>query len=541
MEDKKVRHRNVWPVHLLPLYNLCASAALDSRRIWVIVISLAFLYLAGCGPATGESATQISEPSPVTTVTGRNISESRRLSHLSEPMVAEMALPAFPGDKVVTFEAIPVEEKEILNPARGYFQHYTETVHPDAADFFDRYFRFNWIDLEPEEGVYDFSLIAEQLNRLEQGQKLGLRLMTLNSSARQDTIPDYIRSSVNGTPCGGPGRWVPDWDNRLFQERVEQLFTEFIRWLVADHDRLQKIWHIDSGLYGNFGEGHLFPFDRDNCVSIPPLDVRAWYYEMQWQVMQRYAPQLRFTANSFGAQEDLFERVMALSPKIGIRTDSLNAQNGWFDNQWLNYPGKLRIVGERWKTAPHYVEYIERYPSSLVDSRFENALTSVRRWNIAGVANNGFNRDFSGMSDSALQNARLVGRLAGYRFILRGVSYPEVIRTGDPLVITSAWSNTGTTPLYEPFEVVFELHNNDNLVWRGSSEKDLELFLPTAEGDKDNPVLVEDNFTFNDIAPGTYELSVIVIDPDGYRFPLQLANEGRNDRGGYTIGRVIIE
>jgi hypothetical protein len=199
-------------------------------------------------------------------------------------------------------------------------------------------------------------------------------------------------------------------------------------------------------------------------------------------------------------------------------------------------------VNERWKTAPHYVEYIETSPtSSMVDHSFERALAEVRRWNIAGVANNGFNR-MSDLSSTGASNARLIGRLTGYRFVLREVNYPDTLSRGSSFRIDSVWSNIGSTPLYEPFNVTYQLKRNGSVVWSGKSQLDLEKFLPTVDNSgRDRPSTIADTFTLPQLATGSYELSIVILDPAAYRLPLALAVQGRQGDGSYVIGSVTVQ
>ncbi|MGL4610012.1 MAG: hypothetical protein ACRCYY_10050 [Trueperaceae bacterium] len=81
-----------------------------------------------------------------------------------------------------------------------------------------------------------------------------------------------------------------------------------------------------------------------------------------------------------------------------------------------------------------------------------------------------------------------------------------------------------------------------SIVWRGNSSLNLKEFLPTlsAEG-VDTPKTVTDMFTLpQTLDPGTYTLSLVVLDPTGYRSQLALAVEGRTSSGRYALGELTV-
>src|SRR5436305_2090352 len=67
-------------------------------------------------------------------------------------------------DKIVTFTpaVIPPFAPEIVNPWRGAYNWYNEQLVPDWP-FMNSYVRYNWKDIEPTEGHYDFSQIDREL------------------------------------------------------------------------------------------------------------------------------------------------------------------------------------------------------------------------------------------------------------------------------------------------------------------------------------------------------------------------------------------
>src|SRR5579859_5231188 len=64
----------------------------------------------------------------------------------------------------ITFtpSVIPPSYPEMANPWRGAYEWYDSEVVPDWP-FVDSYVRYDWWQIEPAEGNYDFSLIDKEL------------------------------------------------------------------------------------------------------------------------------------------------------------------------------------------------------------------------------------------------------------------------------------------------------------------------------------------------------------------------------------------
>jgi Domain of unknown function (DUF4832) len=241
-------------------------------------------------------------------------------------------------------------------------------------------------------------------------------------------------------------------------------------------------------------------------------------------------PNTRILMNSGGKEVDAFVYALSKSPRIGIRVDSLCSP--WFDSQFTESPQKLAAMHDRWKTAPVITEFYTWNPSdiALCDQQ-------VGTWHIAAIANGSIG---SWSSYSADQQAQilLMGKHAGYRFVLNALTYPAEAMNNALLTISSQWSNAGITPAYEPFAVTFELRpkGQTTVLWSGLSRLDLERFLPTTA-----PRMITDQLYLPDQLPsGQYTLSLVVHDLTGYRAPLSLAITGGDASGRYLLGEISI-
>jgi hypothetical protein len=116
---------------------------------------------------------------------------------------------------------------------------------------------------------------------------------------------------------------------------------------------------------------------------------------------------------------------------------------------------------------------------------------------------------------------------------------PSSISRSKRFVGRSQWSNTGVTPAYEPWSVVFELRDptTGRVVWTGRSKLDLRSLIPTGRGSR----VAEDEFTVGpNVRRGRYALAVTVLDSSRYVRPLALAMPGRTPAGAYLLGSISV-
>jgi len=111
------------------------------------------------------------------------------------------------------------------------------------------------------------------------------------------------------------------------------------------------------------------------------------------------------------------------------------------------------------------------------------------------------------------------------------VNSGSVTNTGSGLTVSLNWSNTGIAPVYENWEVWFELRDRSKLVWSGKSSFTPKLFLPGTQN-------VIDSFSVP--VQGNLALYLVIKDPAKYRKPLPLANRNRASDGSYKIADIKI-
>jgi hypothetical protein len=219
---------------------------------------------------------------------------------------------------------------------------------------------------------------------------------------------------------------------------------------------------------------------------------------------------------------------------IGWRRDQWGATDGYLkdylENNNRSFNGVVfrNLIMDRWKTAP-----ITGEPAP-----FSNDMADLERQIRLYHATSFGNGNYGNTPNSTVrERVRAASKASGYRFKIASGEAPKTISRNTSFTINTVWQNVGLAPTYENWDVVFELQNAGNsVVWTGKSKKVLKLFLPATSGTK-----TTDNFTVpSSVLPGTYKLVVRVKDPGNYRPNIQLAVNGKNSDGSYTIFSNVV-
>jgi len=122
----------------------------------------------------------------------------------------------------------------------------------------------------------------------------------------------------------------------------------------------------------------------------------------------------------------------------------------------------------------------------------------------------------------------------GYRFILRRLEYPKSVNSGTMMPIHMWWLNAGVAPVYREFSLAVELRSSKtSAIIR--VPMDVRKWQP---GDAvfDGTLYVPEN-----LAAGTYDVRVAMLDPRTGQPAIRFAIEGRQDDGWYGMGSLMVK
>ena len=165
------------------------------------------------------------------------------------------------------------DDKTVLkNPHKGWFYHYIDNgfgrenyrnmIHEgDHLEWFpglqNIYLRFDWADIEKEEGVYDWSYIDEIMDEWKEfGYVFSIRICTYEVSQIRYATPKWlVDMGIEGKfyePENTVGCFEPVYSDSLFLEKLNNFMAECGR----KFDGNPLVDYVEIGTFGAWGEGH---------------------------------------------------------------------------------------------------------------------------------------------------------------------------------------------------------------------------------------------------------------------------------------------
>ena len=210
----------------------------------------------------------------------------------------------------------------------------------------------------------------------------------------------------------------------------------------------------------------------------------------------------------------------------------------------------ITVLLARWRTAPVVTEWCTFQPDGAT-AFFQQAIEDTVNYHVSLVASN-VSCGNTPSPDTYDIWAR-TNKYAGYRYAITSATGPASATPGSALPITVRWTNFGTAPSYDNWQVVYELRDSDNAVVK-TVQSALALRDIAAEQNytdtAQDPVSATDDDTFSlptsGLPAGDYKLVAKVVwndhKPHGINTvnypPMTLAQAGRDNAGGYPIGSI---
>lgn len=217
-------------------------------------------------------------------------------------------------------EKIIYRPQEILqplkNPDMGWttysFKPYTDTaavfggqMSKYSTNIYSNY--FSWRELEPSEGVYDFSPINNFLNlgkNYDLDFSIGIHMADATSLPGQIHVPQYIYEQVGG-------KWItelyggaftlpyPTWEPYYWEDKLLDSWGNLLKAFAEEYKRnelwQERIAQFDMSSFGQWGEWHTSMFDDSYCRQDPKSKLYGktedQIREIQVQTMERMSKQ----------------------------------------------------------------------------------------------------------------------------------------------------------------------------------------------------------------------------------------------------------
>ncbi len=386
------------------------------------------------------------------------------------------------------------------------------------------YFRVYWKFIEPERNQYNWAMVDKALQTAHQRrQTLILRIAPYGTGPDRD-VPDWYRAMV-----GVKDEWLPDgtgWRVDPEDPRYAEHFGKLIAELGSRYDGHPDLESVDLSIVGFWGEGR--------GSEILTHTTRA-------TLVDAYTDHFKVTPLIMLLTDEKTNKYGLSKANVGWRVDCIGDLGFWADDQdgWTHmyryYPWGIVNFGmqEAWETAPVSLEICgtmeswkqeQGYTSEDVDYIINETL----KWHISS-----FNAKSSPVPAEWQPQVDRWLKKMGYRFVLRNFAYPESVKPNEKLSFKSWWENKGVAPCYKKFLLALRLQSEQKTEVL-TTNADINSWLP---GDNiyDDAVYVP-----IDIPAGAYNIQVGIIDPRTHEPKVNLAIEGRDGEGWYTIGNIKV-
>lgn len=484
---------------------------------------------------------------------------------------------------------IPFSATDLVNPKRGQYQDVGITLYPQSATSsypawpgtYDAGDRFLWSQIQPTSAdTYDFTLIDKEIAAAHaNSQRFHFRIMAFASNGSSGNtvmgVPEWLHATPGATTdyyYEGNRYVVPNWNADAYLTPLEHLIAA----LGARYDHDERVEWFEFSGYGDWSENHIWFIAETLGVPGPsPEDsiAQLGYYSQYYAQSITKASITRMVNATLAAFPDtqiivagdnpeITRQLLAASPRrpTGIRGDCLGvyppqdwatASSSWYVQ---HHDPIVTTLLARWRTAPVVTEWCTFLPNGGT-AFFQQALKDTVNFHVSLVASS-VSLVPSNVLDPSSNTYEIWARTnkyAGYRYAITSATVPASAPLGSALPITTRWTNFGTAPSYDNWQVAYELRDSENMVVKtvrsALALRDIaaeQNYTDTAQ----DPVTAtnDDKFSLptSGLPAGNYELIAKVVwnqhKPNGNNtvnyLPMTLAQAGRDNDGGYPIGTI---
>jgi hypothetical protein len=423
-----------------------------------------------------------------------------------------------------TLQHLQFREVDTLfaNPGQGWFvEPYRQPRLPDSVV----YVRFNWEQVEPSDGTFDWTLIDRAIARARlRGATIAMRVMTANAHSNGPySSPKWLfkegcrsysyKNDGSDAAMGGKPmkRFEPDYEDPIYLAK----HSAFLQALGERYNGDPNVEFLDIGSYGIWGEWH----------TTHPASVAV-----RQQIVDMYLRAFPKTPLVY-MSDDAEVMNYALAHGAGLRRDGVG--DPWHEARWADTPAYANVptMGDAWKHAPIVFEWFLDFDYLTAHHwSFDSAVNFMLKNHVTMI-----NDNLGPVPPEVMPQLEKLARLAGYRFVLRELTEPKAIHAGDSLPLTMQWENVGVGKLYRDYTLSVEVLNAAKaVVATGVVASDPREWLPgktTATASIPLPA---------SLPPGEYSLSLGLFDTAGQRPPLHLAIDAPDTDGWYSVGKFTV-
>ena len=342
-------------------------------------------------------------------------------------------------------------------------------------------------------------------------------------------VPRIVIVYPDGPDNGDSGYWpqgidhgdlVGRWTSDVFKQRI----VAFIGKLGQAWNSDPRVAAIEAGIWGQWGEHHIWPLKLPDDSDRIPLDLQKAIGDAfvaafpDKKVMVRYPE--TFTDYDFGYYWDSFAlpddkscgEAIILLDNWRRQMISGEVAYDWGDQSKLG--GSPDGTLSSTENTDHVINWVNHIHASSL----------------------GWISDYDGRNGTVAANAAKLQKALGYRFVVQRAAFNKTVKKGGKLSLEFEVANTGAAPFYYQWPVELSLLDGQkNPAWTGILNVDIRNWRPG------HTYTVRNDFRIPaGVNAGTYTLALAVLDPAGNLPSLRFANVNYYNGGRMPLGKIGI-
>ena len=412
------------------------------------------------------------------------------------------------------------------NPGKGWVRYGDSNTKQDAVtskkaiDYSSvAYCRWDWYQIEPNEGEYNWDLIDSTIEYWDSyGIKFAFGIMNSNSSNTQKFItPKWVfdagakYSDITVNPFSGNSfiQAVPDWDDAVFKAKLRN----FVNALAQRYDGDTRVAWVDIRSFGNYGEWHL---GRLQGAQMPSNECQTELAQIYVDAFENTDLAICQGAVNYLGKQYLLDNGIYIRDDgaFGISVNKTSSVDGVITISEMILPYKTYKANYGWNNGT-YLKYFSKMKQNYMD---------IGEW---GSDTELFIRDNE-------EVIRYLTNKMGYNFFLSNVTVPRQAQANENISLNFNWINNGISYLNGNADIAIALlDENDNVMEKFWSDYSLDTLK---SGEIFDDVV---NLKFRDNSMGVYKLAVGVFENRNATKPqYKIANFGANNDGWYCVAEV---
>lgn len=472
---------------------------------------------------------------------------------------AEVVTPPTGSTTPFSFTTIPFSDPDLVRYGGGAEQWHDRNDVNLGYIPKDVYYRFVATRIATSQrGVYNWSYLDGLINAaIGRGQKFSFGIMTsypegttneglVNIGNGTASYPAWLQAAMNGEWLIN-NSWVANYNDPTYLAWVLELNQAIYSHLSStffNGVRYKDVINfIDIRSYGSWGEWHSANLATDFKVSQYPSGTFPTAASLK-KIVDAYVqgfPDIQLSCmiaafdaqwldNTWNPAEIAYYVLTQRNQKgmIGWRRDQWGATDNYIkdylenNNRSFNGLTFKDSIMVRYKTAP-----VTGEPPSWIPNDYADLERQIRLYHAVSFGNGNYGTN---SPNSTIQTrVKASSKAAGYRL----APTSGEIKTGGNLTITVAWTNSGLSPAYDNWNVVYDLIDAGGAVrYSFTSQFKPRLFIPATTTTTKTVTDV-----FSGVAAGTYKINMRVS--ESYRGNMPLFVTARNSDNSVTLATGI--